>query len=59
VDRIIEEPAGGAHSDHEAALKAVGDAVEEELKALSRLDTAALKKQRSDRFYAIGKVGLQ
>jgi acetyl-CoA carboxylase carboxyl transferase subunit alpha len=59
VDRIIEEPAGGAHSDHEAALKAVGDALEEELKALSALDAAALKKQRSERFYAIGRVGLQ
>ena len=59
VDRIIPEPPGGAHSDPEAALKAVGDAVEEELKALEGLSAEALRKQRADRFYAIGRAGLQ
>ena len=59
VDRIIPEPPGGAHSDPEAALKAVGDAVEEELKALEGLSAEALRKQRADRFYAIGRSGLQ
>ncbi len=38
---------------------AVGDAVEEELKALMRLSPAQLKKQRAARFYAIGREGLQ
>ena len=37
VDRIVGEPVGGAHADPEAAIKAVGDAVEEELKKLSNL----------------------
>ncbi len=59
VDRIIPEPAGGAHSDPEAAMKAVGDAVEEELKPLLQLDAATLKARRAERFYAIGKSGLQ
>ncbi|PXA74409.1 acetyl-CoA carboxylase carboxyl transferase subunit alpha [Caulobacter sp. D4A] len=59
VDRIVEEPAGGAHSDPEAAIKAVGDAVEDELKKLSVLTPAELKRQRADRFYAIGREGLQ
>jgi acetyl-CoA carboxylase carboxyl transferase subunit alpha len=58
VDRIVPEPAGGAHSDPEAAIRAVGDAVEEELKALDQLDAEALKRQRADRFYAIGRAGL-
>jgi acetyl-CoA carboxylase carboxyl transferase subunit alpha len=58
VDRIVPEPAGGAHSDPEAAIKAVGDAVEEELTILSELSAADLKKQRSQRFYAIGKTGI-
>lgn len=58
VDRIIEEPAGGAHSDPEAAIQAVGDAVEEELKALSNLDADEIRKQRAERFYAIGRQGL-
>jgi acetyl-CoA carboxylase carboxyl transferase subunit alpha len=59
VDRIIPEPPGGAHSDPEAALKAVGDAVEEELKALDGLSSKDLRKQRAERFYAIGRAGLQ
>jgi acetyl-CoA carboxylase carboxyl transferase subunit alpha len=59
VDRIIPEPPGGAHSDPEAAMRAVGDALEEELKALSGLSEAELKTQRAERFYAIGRTGLQ
>lgn len=59
VDRIILEPAGGAHSDKEAAIATVGDAIEEELKALESMSAEALLKQRSDRFYAIGRSGLQ
>jgi len=59
VDRIIPEPPGGAHSDPAATLKAVGDAVEEELKALEGLTSDELRKQRAERFYAIGRAGLQ
>ncbi|HEY0436346.1 MAG TPA: acetyl-CoA carboxylase carboxyl transferase subunit alpha, partial [Phenylobacterium sp.] len=55
VDRIVPEPAGGAHAEPEAAIKAVGDAVEEELRALSGLTPEQLRKQRADRFYAIGR----
>jgi acetyl-CoA carboxylase carboxyl transferase subunit alpha len=58
VDRIVSEPAGGAHSDPQAAMAAVGDAVEEELKALAALSPDALRKQRAERFYAIGRKGL-
>jgi acetyl-CoA carboxylase carboxyl transferase subunit alpha len=59
VDRIIPEPAGGAHSDPDAAMTAVGDAVEQELAAVEGMTPDALRKQRSDRFYAIGRAGLQ
>jgi acetyl-CoA carboxylase carboxyl transferase subunit alpha len=59
VDRIIPEPAGGAHSDPEAAMNAVGDAVEQELTALEGLSAQELKTQRAERFYAIGRNGLQ
>ncbi|MDG2520851.1 acetyl-CoA carboxylase carboxyltransferase subunit alpha [Caulobacter segnis] len=58
VDRIVGEPAGGAHSDPAAAIKAVGDAVEEELNALSALSPDQLREQRAERFYAIGRKGL-
>jgi acetyl-CoA carboxylase carboxyl transferase subunit alpha len=59
VDRIIPEPPGGAHSDPEAAMEAVGDALEEELKGLDGLSIAELKARRAERFYAIGRSGLQ
>ncbi len=58
IDRIVPEPAGGAHSDPEAAIQAVGDVVEDELKALSKLTPDQLRRQRAERFYAIGRVGL-
>jgi len=59
VDRIIEEPAGGAHSDVDATMRAVGDALEDELKALETLSADELKTRRAERFYAIGRSGLQ
>jgi acetyl-CoA carboxylase carboxyl transferase subunit alpha len=55
VDRIIPEPVGGAHADPAATVKAVGDAVEEELQALLPLSAAELKAQRAERFLAIGR----
>ena len=58
VDRIIPEPPGGAHSDPEAAMTAVGDAVEDELKALAGYDVPELLSRRAERFYAIGRSGL-
>jgi len=56
VDRIVEEPAGGAHADPEAAIKAVGDAVEDELRKLEGLSADELRAQRAERFYAIGRT---
>ena len=58
VDRVIEEPAGGAHADPHAAIKAVGDAVEDELNRLSNLSADELRRQRAERFYEIGRAGL-
>ncbi len=55
VDRIIPEPVGGAHADPAATVKAVGDAIEEELDALLPLSAAELKAQRAERFLAIGR----
>ena len=59
VDRIIAEPPGGAHADKEATIQAVGDAIEDELSKLAGLSIEALRKQRAERFYAIGRSGLQ
>jgi acetyl-CoA carboxylase carboxyl transferase subunit alpha len=55
VDRIIPEPLGGAHSDPAGAVAKVGDVIAEELAALTPLGPEALRRQRADRFYAIGR----
>ena len=57
VDRVIGEPLGGAHTDHAAAIKAVGDVLIEELDAMAGLSPDQLRKARADRFYAIGRLG--
>ncbi|WP_292054377.1 MULTISPECIES: acetyl-CoA carboxylase carboxyltransferase subunit alpha [unclassified Brevundimonas] len=57
VDRVIKEPIGGAHTAPDAAITAVGDAIEEELKSLSGLTEQELRAQRAERFYAIGRIG--
>jgi acetyl-CoA carboxylase carboxyl transferase subunit alpha len=56
VDRIIDEPPGGAHADPEAAIKAVGDVLEDELRKLEGMSAEALRTQRAERFYAIGRT---
>lgn len=58
VDRIVEEPAGGAHSDREKMIETLGNVLEEELKALSFLTPEQLVAQRAERFYDIGRKGL-
>jgi acetyl-CoA carboxylase carboxyl transferase subunit alpha len=58
VDRIVAEPSGGAHSDREAAIAAVGEAIFEELSLLDGLDPDALRRQRAERFYKIGEPGV-
>jgi acetyl-CoA carboxylase carboxyl transferase subunit alpha len=58
VDRIIPEPAGGAHADAETMITTVGNALAEELKALSFLSPDQLVDERAKRFYDIGRKGL-
>ncbi|MDB5482192.1 MAG: acetyl-CoA carboxylase carboxyl transferase subunit alpha [Caulobacteraceae bacterium] len=55
VDRIIKEPVGGAHMDPAATIARVGDALEEELNALTPLSAEAIRERRAERFYAIGR----
>ncbi len=56
VDRVIEEPLGGAHADREAAMATVGDVLESELADLIDLTPDQLRAQRAARFYAIGRA---
>lgn len=54
VDRIVEEPVGGAHHDPREAARLVGVALGEALQDLSALGPKALTDQRYDRFRALG-----
>ncbi|HET8612785.1 MAG TPA: acetyl-CoA carboxylase carboxyltransferase subunit alpha [Sphingomonas sp.] len=54
VDRIIPEPLGGAHRDRAVAVAALGQTLGEELDALAPLDRQNLRRQRRDKFLAIG-----
>ena len=50
VDEIIPEPDGGAHSDHEAAAKIFGDALERQLLTLSNQGLKELLHARYQKF---------
>lgn len=56
VDRVIEEPVGGAHKDPKGAMTKVGSVLREELAALRPLAPEQLLCGRSDRFRKLGRV---
>ncbi|HWE73431.1 MAG TPA: acetyl-CoA carboxylase carboxyltransferase subunit alpha [Stellaceae bacterium] len=56
IDQIVAEPLGGAHRDKTAAIDAVGNAIEAALTPLLALDGAALRKQRREKFLAMGSA---
>ncbi len=55
IDTIVKEPMGGAHRDPQAAVEAVGDAIQASLEDLAGLDGPALRKARREKFLAIGR----
>jgi acetyl-CoA carboxylase carboxyl transferase subunit alpha len=55
VDSVIDEPAGGAHRDHDDAARRVGDAIAAALDELSELTPGQLREQRYRRFRALGE----
>ena len=54
ADRIVPEPLGGAHRDHALAITSLGNAIAEELAALSGQGADALRRQRGDKFLEMG-----
>ena len=46
------------HTDPEFAVREAGKVIEKELKALLKLNPDELKRQRRERFYAIGREGM-
>jgi acetyl-CoA carboxylase carboxyl transferase subunit alpha len=58
VDGVVKEPVGGAHRAPEKAIRAAGKAIDKALQTLSGMSPQELKAQRRERFYAIGREGL-
>jgi len=55
IDGIITEPVGGAHRDPAAAIAATGAIVATALSELKGLDRETVRRQRRDKFLAIGR----
>ncbi|MEX2036987.1 MAG: carboxyl transferase domain-containing protein, partial [Xanthobacteraceae bacterium] len=55
IDAIVAEPVGGAHRDPAAAVAAAGEAIAAALSELKGLDREAVRRQRRDKFLAIGR----
>ncbi|MCM8594118.1 acetyl-CoA carboxylase carboxyltransferase subunit alpha [Accumulibacter sp.] len=56
VDRVVSEPPGGAHRDHEAMARQLGQALSETLGRLVAVPAAELVKTRLDRLLAYGAI---
>lgn len=57
IDGIVPEPVGGAHRLPDAAVAALGSAIEAALGELSSLDAAALRRDRREKFLRMGRLG--
>ena len=55
VDRIIPEPLGGAHKDHEKAANTLKTVIIEELDKLLKIKTDKLIESRMEKFGAMGE----
>jgi acetyl-CoA carboxylase carboxyl transferase subunit alpha len=58
IDEVIPEPMGGAHRAPDEAIDAVGKVITQAMGELSELDPDTLRRQRQDKFLAMGKKGL-
>jgi acetyl-CoA carboxylase carboxyl transferase subunit alpha len=56
IDRIVKEPVGGAHRSPDAAMDALGTAIDEMLVQLSPLSPQALRADRRRKFLAMGAL---
>ncbi len=57
IDTIVPEPTGGAHRDPTAAIAATGEAIANALAELKGLDSGAIRRQRREKFLAMGRNG--
>jgi acetyl-CoA carboxylase carboxyl transferase subunit alpha len=55
IDAIVPEPVGGAHRDPPAAIAATSEAIAKALGDLAGLDRETVRRQRREKFLAIGR----
>jgi acetyl-CoA carboxylase carboxyl transferase subunit alpha len=55
VDRVVNEPLGGAHRDHQAMAAALKKVLQEQLKQLATLSVTELVERRFERVMSYGK----
>ena len=55
IDGIVTEPIGGAHRDPAAAIAATAEAIGHAFAGLKSLDRETVRRQRRDKFLAIGR----
>jgi acetyl-CoA carboxylase carboxyl transferase subunit alpha len=55
IDEIVPEPPGGAHADHEAAARALKDALARHLDELRKLRPEKLVRRRREKFLRMGR----
>jgi acetyl-CoA carboxylase carboxyl transferase subunit alpha len=56
IDQIVTEPPGGAHRDPAAAIASTGEAIANALAELAGLDRETVRRQRREKFLAIGRM---
>ena len=57
IDEVIEEPPGGAHSDHDATFEAVRTVLTRQLSELEGRPVQELLDERYAKFRAMGRLG--
>lgn len=55
IDSVIDEPPGGAHTDHAAAAELVKEALVEALKRLKGIPIEELRRKRLDKYRRMGE----
>ncbi len=56
IDQIVTEPVGGAHRDPATTIVATGEAIGNAFDELKGLDRDTVRKQRREKFLAIGRT---
>jgi len=56
IDTVVPEPTGGAHRDPSAAIAVTGEAIANALAELRPLDREAVRRQRREKFLAMGRT---